>query len=89
MSKVLASIQLVDARDASLFPRSVSREAFPEQADEAAVKRNAMCEENVRRRNEGDARNLASAARNSDIRMARMREDVIIEYDGYGNRVWL
>jgi hypothetical protein len=89
MSKVLASVQLVNPSDGSLFPRSVSRDAFPEREDEAAVKRNAICEENVRVRNEGDARNLAHAARNSDINMARMRGDFVVEYDVYGNRVWL
>ncbi len=36
-----------------------------------------MAKSNMRRRNEGDAKNLALAARNSEISMARMRDDAV------------
>lgn len=67
----------------------MKREAFPATEDPEAVQRNAMYEEHIRRKNEGDARNLAYVTRNIDINMAKMRGDVVFEVDRYGNQHWL
>ena len=83
MTKVLSSLPLLHPGTRTALPREVKREAFPETEDEEAVERNRMCEEVVKRKNEGDARNLNTAARQADLNSARMRGNMIWGYDGY------
>lgn len=45
------------------------------------MQRSAIAESNMMRRNEGDAMNLAQAARNSEISMVRTRDDAVWGYD--------
>jgi hypothetical protein len=84
MQRVLASVQL-RGPDGVLLPRTVAREAFPYRQDPDAVARNKLCENTMKRANEGDARNFAAAARTADTLSARMRDDAIwgVERNGH------
>jgi hypothetical protein len=46
-------------------------------------------EESTRRRNELAARNLNAVTQGIDISMAKMREDIVYEFDAYGNQRYL
>lgn len=76
--------------DGTPLPGTIDRRCFPEREDPDAVRMNAMAEDTMRRKNQGNAASLNAAARRSDLNSARMRDDAVWGYEVNGERrYWL
>jgi hypothetical protein len=88
MSKLLATVRLLNPVDGTPLPRSIDRSAFPAGEDAAAAMRNEQCMSVIRERNEHQSALLNQAARNADAGAQRIR-DIPLYDERVERRYWL